>query len=111
MIWLRGTWSAVPIVGYLSIAIRQWMRVRGYGLAGPKREIYRPGMLEIQFPLSRSETERSPFHEHKEHIANLVAFFSVSGAGVTAKIVVLERILSSLRYVSTIWKHDLSSIR
>jgi DNA-binding transcriptional MerR regulator len=32
-------------------AIRKWMIVRGFGLAGPKREIYRPGMLEIQFPL------------------------------------------------------------
>jgi effector-binding domain-containing protein len=32
-------------------AIRKWMTVRGYRLAGPKREIYRPGMLEIQFPL------------------------------------------------------------
>jgi DNA-binding transcriptional MerR regulator len=32
-------------------AIRKWMTIRGYRLAGPKREIYRPGMLEIQFPL------------------------------------------------------------
>jgi len=32
-------------------AIRKWMELRGYGLAGPKREIYLPQMLEIQFPL------------------------------------------------------------
>jgi DNA-binding transcriptional MerR regulator len=32
-------------------AIRKWMTVRGYRLSGPKREIYRPSMLEIQFPL------------------------------------------------------------
>lgn len=32
-------------------SIRKWMNVRGYRLAGPKREIYRAGMLEIQFPL------------------------------------------------------------
>jgi DNA-binding transcriptional MerR regulator len=33
------------------IAIRKWMELRAYGLAGPKREIYLPQMLEIQFPL------------------------------------------------------------
>jgi DNA-binding transcriptional MerR regulator len=33
-------------------AIRKWMTVRGYRVAGPKREIYLPGMLEIQFPLT-----------------------------------------------------------
>jgi DNA-binding transcriptional MerR regulator len=33
-------------------AIRRWTTVRGYRLAGPKREIYRRGMLEIQFPLT-----------------------------------------------------------
>jgi DNA-binding transcriptional MerR regulator len=32
-------------------AIRKWMNVRGYQLAGPKREIYLDQMLEIQFPL------------------------------------------------------------
>ena len=32
-------------------AIRRWMHVRGYRLAGPKREIYLGRMLEIQFPL------------------------------------------------------------
>jgi effector-binding domain-containing protein len=32
-------------------AIRKWMSVRGYQLAGPKREIYLDQMLEIQFPL------------------------------------------------------------
>jgi DNA-binding transcriptional MerR regulator len=32
-------------------AIRKWMNVRGYQLAGPKREIYLHQMLEIQFPL------------------------------------------------------------
>jgi effector-binding domain-containing protein len=32
-------------------AIRKWMNVRGYELAGPKREIYLDQMLEIQFPL------------------------------------------------------------
>jgi DNA-binding transcriptional MerR regulator len=33
------------------IAVRKWMNVRGYRLAGPKREIYLDQMLEIQFPL------------------------------------------------------------
>jgi DNA-binding transcriptional MerR regulator len=32
-------------------AIRKWMNVRGYQIAGPKREIYLDQMLEIQFPL------------------------------------------------------------
>ena len=32
-------------------AIRKWMSVRGYQLAGPKREISLGQMLEIQFPL------------------------------------------------------------
>lgn len=32
-------------------AIRKWMKVRGYGLAGPKRELNLGQMLEIQFPL------------------------------------------------------------
>jgi DNA-binding transcriptional MerR regulator len=32
-------------------AIRNWMQVRGYRLAGAKREIYLDQMLEIQFPL------------------------------------------------------------
>ena len=32
-------------------AIKRWMSVRGYRLAGPKREIYLDDMLEIQFPL------------------------------------------------------------
>ena len=32
-------------------AIRRWMNVRGYRVAGPKREIYLDQMLEIQFPL------------------------------------------------------------
>jgi DNA-binding transcriptional MerR regulator len=32
-------------------AIRNWMSVRNYQLAGPKREIYLDQMLEIQFPL------------------------------------------------------------
>jgi DNA-binding transcriptional MerR regulator len=32
-------------------AIRKWMRVRGYQLAGPKREISLGQILEIQFPL------------------------------------------------------------
>ena len=31
--------------------IRRWMNVRGYRLAGPKREIYLGQTLEIQFPL------------------------------------------------------------
>lgn len=34
------------------VAIRRWMQVRGYRLAGPKREIYLQNMLEIQFPLA-----------------------------------------------------------
>jgi effector-binding domain-containing protein len=32
-------------------ALRRWLHVHGYGLAGPKREIYLGRMLEIQFPL------------------------------------------------------------
>jgi len=32
-------------------AVRRWMQIRGYRLAGPKREIYLQNMLEIQFPL------------------------------------------------------------
>ena len=32
-------------------AIRRWMNVRGYQLAGAKREIYLDQMLEIQFPI------------------------------------------------------------
>lgn len=33
------------------IAIRKWMDVRDYQLAGPKRELYLDQLLEIQFPL------------------------------------------------------------
>lgn len=33
-------------------ALRTWMRHRGYRLSGPKREIYRNELLEIQFPLA-----------------------------------------------------------
>lgn len=36
------------------VAIRKWMNVRGYELAGPKREINLGEMLEIQFPLKSS---------------------------------------------------------
>ena len=32
-------------------AIQKWMNIRGYRLAGPKREIYLDRLLEIQFPL------------------------------------------------------------
>jgi effector-binding domain-containing protein len=32
-------------------AIRKWMNLRGYRLAGPNRELYVGSMLEIQFPL------------------------------------------------------------
>jgi DNA-binding transcriptional MerR regulator len=32
-------------------AVRDWMQMRGLHLAGPKREIYLQGLLEIQFPL------------------------------------------------------------
>lgn len=32
-------------------AITKWMNVRGYGLAGPKREIYLDQLLAIEFPL------------------------------------------------------------
>lgn len=32
-------------------AVRKWMQIRGYRLAGPKREIYLQNMLEVQFPL------------------------------------------------------------
>jgi DNA-binding transcriptional MerR regulator len=31
--------------------IRKWMNIRGYRVAGPKREIYLGQLLEIQFPL------------------------------------------------------------
>ena len=31
-------------------AIRKWMSIRGYTLAGPKREVYLDQLLEIQFP-------------------------------------------------------------
>jgi hypothetical protein len=34
------------------LALRRWMQIRGYRLAGPKREIYLQNMLEIQFPLN-----------------------------------------------------------
>lgn len=34
--------------------IRRWMEVRGYRLAGPKRELNLGQMLEIQFPLSET---------------------------------------------------------
>lgn len=33
------------------VAVRRWMQIRGYRLAGPKREIYLQNMLEIQFPI------------------------------------------------------------
>lgn len=32
--------------------INTWMSTRGFSLAGPKREIYLDGMLEIQYPLN-----------------------------------------------------------
>jgi DNA-binding transcriptional MerR regulator len=35
-------------------ALRKWMNVTNYHLAGPKREIYLDDMLEIQFPLKSS---------------------------------------------------------
>ena len=35
-------------------ALRKWMNVTNYQLAGPKREIYLDRMLEIQFPLKSS---------------------------------------------------------
>jgi effector-binding domain-containing protein len=35
-------------------AIRRWMEIRGYRLAGPKRELYHDPLLEIQFPLQSS---------------------------------------------------------
>jgi effector-binding domain-containing protein len=31
-------------------AIGQWVKLRGYRLAGPKREVYLNQLLEIQFP-------------------------------------------------------------
>jgi len=33
-------------------AIRTWLKVRGYKLAGPKREVYLDQLLEIQFPFT-----------------------------------------------------------
>lgn len=35
-------------------AIRRWMNVRGYRVAGPKRELYLGQVLEIQFPLAEN---------------------------------------------------------
>lgn len=35
-------------------AIRKWMNVRGYRLAGPKRELFLGQLLEIQFPLMQN---------------------------------------------------------
>jgi effector-binding domain-containing protein len=35
-------------------AIRKWMSVRGYRLAGPKRELNLGQVLEIQFPLAQN---------------------------------------------------------
>jgi DNA-binding transcriptional MerR regulator len=35
-------------------AIRKWVDVRGYRVAGPKRELYLGQMLEIQFPLTEN---------------------------------------------------------
>ena len=35
-------------------AIRRWMNVRGYRLAGPKRELYLEQLLEIQFPMAEN---------------------------------------------------------
>lgn len=40
-------------------AIRKWMATRGLELAGPKREIYRDHMLEIQFPLKCTRPDDS----------------------------------------------------
>lgn len=37
-------------------ALRKWMGIRGFALAGPKRELYLDGMLEIQFPLDSPAT-------------------------------------------------------
>jgi effector-binding domain-containing protein len=37
-------------------AIRRWMNIRGYGLAGAKREIYLDQLLEIQFPLQMTNS-------------------------------------------------------
>jgi|SRR5579872_641220 len=36
-------------------AIRRWMKIRGYRLAGPKRELNLGQMLEIQFPLTEEQ--------------------------------------------------------
>jgi len=36
------------------VAIRKWMSVRGYRLAGPKRELNLGRVLEIQFPLAQN---------------------------------------------------------
>jgi hypothetical protein len=42
------------------VAIRNWMQVRGYRVAGAKREIYLDQMLEIQFPLRISVEGAEP---------------------------------------------------
>jgi hypothetical protein len=44
-----GVWPRADERAYA--AIRRWMIVRGYRLAGPKRELNLGQMLEIQFPL------------------------------------------------------------
>jgi DNA-binding transcriptional MerR regulator len=34
------------------IGLSRWMRARGHALVGPRREMYRGGLLEIQYPLA-----------------------------------------------------------
>jgi DNA-binding transcriptional MerR regulator len=36
------------------VGLSRWIRARGYKLAGPRREIYRGQLLEIQYPLQRA---------------------------------------------------------
>jgi DNA-binding transcriptional MerR regulator len=36
------------------IGLSKWMRARGHSLAGPRREVYRGSLLEIQYPLARA---------------------------------------------------------
>lgn len=40
------------------VGLARWIRARGYRLAGPRREIYRGNLLEIQYPLASSPMSR-----------------------------------------------------
>ena len=62
LLWHEGTFPSNLACAYSGaidegvekdyLAVRRWMQVRGYRLAGPKQEIVLQNMLEIQFPLA-----------------------------------------------------------